>query len=219
MMVMPSNNSKAEVHYLSGRYPGAVGHLYSPGGQRGPYAWLPYALDNGVFGAYTRGQPWEAAPFIDLLRWATGAAQRPLWAVVPDAVGDAAKTLELWAEWAPRVRAYGVDLAFAAQDGHTPADVPEAADVVFIGGTTDWKRASIKTFCKAHKRVHVGRINTLKWLRYCRDAGAESCDGTGWFRGDQRQIRGLRTYLAECAGGPEQLTLVSDLPGARTVLD
>ena len=28
-------------------------------------------------------------------------------------------------------------------------------------------------------------------------AGAESCDGTGWFRGCQRQLAGLKKYLKE----------------------
>jgi hypothetical protein len=27
------------------------------------------------------------------------------------------------------------------------------------------------------------------------EAGAESCDGTGWFRGDQDQLAGLERYL------------------------
>lgn len=39
------------------------------------------------------------------------------------------------------------------------------------------------------------------------DAGAESCDGTGWFRGDQKQLSGLRRYLYESVAGRSQLEL------------
>jgi hypothetical protein len=30
--------------------------------------------------------------------------------------------------------------------------------------------------------------------------GVESCDGTGWFRGDQNQLAGLKKYLAQSSG-------------------
>lgn len=37
-------------------------------------------------------------------------------------------------------------------------------------------------WCKNFKRVHVGRVNNERRLQYCEDIGAESVDGTGWFR-------------------------------------
>lgn len=46
---------------------------------------------------------------------------------------------------------------------------------------------------------HIERINTYRWHRVCADAGAESVDGTGWFRGDKEQLEGLRRFLAEQA--------------------
>ena len=54
MMVMIANRSGVEVGYLAGRYPGVLGHLYSPGAQRGPWPFLPYALDNGRYGAWAK---------------------------------------------------------------------------------------------------------------------------------------------------------------------
>lgn len=199
MIVMPSNNCKGLVHFWAGKY-GNLGHLYSPAGFRGPFSWLPYALDNGAFPAWKIQKDWDEKAFLDLCDRVRYLGQKPLWIVVPDVVADKDATLQRWEEWEPRLRAYRVPLAFAVQDGMTPADVPRSADVIFIGGTTGWKQANIARFADAFPRVHVGRINTLKWLWYCHDAGAESCDGTGWFRGDPAQRTGLESYLMTCAG-------------------
>jgi hypothetical protein len=131
-MVMPSNNGKAVVHYWAGRYAGLLGHLYSPEGFRGPFPWLPYALDNGAFGAFTNGTAWDADAFLALCNRAAAGPQAPRWVVVPDVVGDRAATLARWDEWAPRLRRlYGWPLALAVQDGMTADDARAAgADVV-----------------------------------------------------------------------------------------
>lgn len=200
MIVMPGNHTGIEFGRMVGMYPDQLGHLYSPGEHRGPWKWLPYSLDNGAFIAFTKGTEFDGEKFLAHCEWARSAGPQPRWVVVPDVVTDAAATLARWIEWAPVLRRYGWPLAFAAQDGHTPADVPADADLVFIGGSTEWKRQSIRPFCSAFNRVHVGRINTYKWLRFCADAGAESCDGTGWFRGDREQLAGLEFFLSEESG-------------------
>jgi len=83
----------------------------------------------------------------------------------------------------------------------TTKDVPISADVVFVGGSTEWKWATMPMWCGNFQRVHVGRVNTYRLLWKCHDAGAESCDGTGWWRGDQKQARDLRAYLEESTNG------------------
>lgn len=55
-------------------------------------------------------------------------------------------------------------------------------------------------WCSRFPRVHVGRVNTYRRLVQCEEAGAESCDGTGWTRGCQRQARGLVVFLEESSG-------------------
>lgn len=199
MILMPANNSGGEVHHLAGKYPGKLGHLYSPGGERGPYPWLPYALDNGAFACFTRRKPFDMGAWRSLLAWSVASAIRPRWVLVPDAVGDRDLTLHLWRLCSPEAAEVG-QLAFAAQDGMSFDDVPQAAAVVFLGGTTEWKRQAIGPWCARFPRVHVGRVNTYKWLRHCEDAGAESVDGTGWMRGDQTQLEGLRQWLRETSG-------------------
>lgn len=198
MLVMPANNSKWQVHYWAGKY-GNLGHLYSIGSHRGPFPHLPYALDNGRFPAWSSGKEWDREAYIGLLQWARDAHIQPLWALVPDVVADAAATFREWEAWSAVVRGFlpNVPLAFAAQDGMRPDDVPPEAGVVFLGGSTEWKRQAIRPWCERHQRVHVGRINTYKWLVECHNAGAESCDGTGWFRGCTKQLAGLEQYLQE----------------------
>jgi hypothetical protein len=195
MIVMPSNNSKSDVHFLAGKYRDRLGWLFGIGGWHTPRPWLSYAIDNGKFPCFTTGRPWDESEFMKMVDKSVACEQKASWVVVPDCVGDRTETLHLWEAWAPRLKQTGIPLAFAAQDGMEFSDVPSDADIVFLGGTTKWKRDNIVPWCAHFPRVHVGRINTEKWLWYCDQAGAESCDGTGWFRGDKKQLAGLFHYL------------------------
>lgn len=189
--------------WLAGRYPGRIGWLLSPGGWRRPHRWLSYALDNGAFPAWTHGTQWDAPAFERMLETAR-RHHPPAWVLVPDVVADRDATLARWHEWSPRLREFGWPLAFAVQDGMTQADVPGDADVIFVGGSTDWKWKTMWHWCERNPRVHVGRVNSYHALWDCHDAGAESCDGTGWFRGDQDQLAGLERYLREASCGERQ---------------
>jgi hypothetical protein len=202
--VMPANNTGITTGWLAGRWPGRIGHLYSPGGQRGPFHFISYALDNGAYGAHLKKQPFDVAAWRSLLDWAKLSGRAPLWALVPDVVGDRLATLAAWDEYSPVLRSYGWPLAFAVQDGMTYSDVPRDASVVFVGGSTDWKWKTMADWCAAFPRVHVGRVNTYRRLWDCHDAGAESCDGTGWMRGSQLQLRGLLAYLEESSYGEKR---------------
>jgi hypothetical protein len=193
---MVADNNKRMVHYLAGKYEGRLGHLYSPGSARPPVEWLPYALDNGRFVCWSHGEEWDESAYLKLLE-THGAGAR--WCLVPDVVADRGATLRHWDEWVPKM--HGLTLAFALQDGMTASDVPSEAAVVFVGGTTAWKRRTLYHWRQNQERVHVGRINTEKWLWECHRAGCESCDGTGWFRGDQVQLRGLLRYLDRSSRG------------------
>lgn len=198
--MMPSNNSSCRLGYLAGKFEGRIGWLLSPDGWRTPHDFMPYALDNG---AYAR---WDEAAFLDMIRnCAAQVALReiepPRWVIAPDVVGNRIATLERWLEWAPRLRAFGWPLAFAVQDGMKQSDVPKDAEVVFVGGTTTWKWATVRDWCRHNQRVHVGRVNGYSDLWYCDMAGVESCDGTGWFRGDKVQFVGLVQYLIEATSG------------------
>lgn len=200
--MMPANNSSMHLGWLAGQHPGRIGWLLSPGGYRKPHRWMEYALDNGAFPAWTNGQPWDEDAFMEMVRTVCGQVgmreqHAPRWLLVPDVVADREATIERWHAWAPELRPFGFPLAFAVQDGMTKEDVPEDADVIFVGGSTGWKWGTVWKWCQEFPRVHVGRVNGYRGLWDCHEAGAESCDGTGWFRGDQNQLAGLEQYLAE----------------------
>ncbi|MHC4178848.1 MAG: hypothetical protein ACYSWU_15155 [Planctomycetota bacterium] len=201
MIVMPSNNNAMRVGWLAGRFPGKLGHLYSPGGLRGPYDFMPFGLDNGRFVCWQNNVDWDGEAFMGMLHRVQNSGLSPRFVLVPDVVASRDATLREWDAWWPKLDQFGWPLAFAAQDGMKVADVPREAKVIFVGGSTEWKRATLHDWCEAFDRVHIGRINTPKWLWECHRAGAESCDGTGWLRGDPAQWKGLVDYLEATAEG------------------
>jgi hypothetical protein len=182
MIVMVSNCNGTEVGIVAERYRGSLGHLYSPGGQRGPWPEIPYALDNGAFGAAEKNIEFPEEAWRRLMGWAGEKAQPPLWALVPDSVADRDRTLEKWDRFSPVVRAAGFRPAFAIQDEMTFADVPDSDCMLFIGGSTAWKMAAIRPWCARFPgRVHVGRVTEVKRLMLCYEAGAVSVDGNRWY--------------------------------------
>lgn len=183
--MMPGNDRGAWWGYLAGRYPGQIGSLISPGRWKTPVPFVEYALDNGAYIGFN-----ETA-FLALIEKAK-RHKPPLWVVVPDCVGDKAKTLELWAKWEPRLRELRWPLAMAMQDGMTPKDFK--GDIAFIGGSTKWKWRNLNMWADV-PRFHVGRVNTNRHLWMAHDAGAESCDGTGWMRNPSKELPGLIHYL------------------------
>lgn len=197
MRVLIANNSGAEARRLAARFPDRIGHIYGPDGFRGPFAEFPYALDNGAWPAFTRSVAFDALAYRGLIARATAAAIVPMWPAVPDVVCDRDATIEAWYRWAPELRAYGYPLAFVVQNGMTHDDVPASADLVFVGGSTEWKWETVAYWCEHFPRVHVGRVNMERLLWQAHRAGAESCDGSGWFRGDRSQLDGLWYYLAD----------------------
>lgn len=212
MQVMPSNSSGIRCGYLCGKYPGRIGWLIGPGGWREPPEWMPVAIDNGAYPAFIKNEQWDADAFLELLATAHYHVL-PKWAVVPDVVGDRDATLASWKKWQPILSELypNLPLAMAVQDGMTPNDVPDEADWIFVGGGDPWKMQSVPMWTESFPgRVHVGRVNTEKRLWECDRAGVSSCDGTGWFRGDKKQLEGLHRYLEQSSGkGQPQMVMDS----------
>jgi hypothetical protein len=54
---------------------------------------------------------------------------------------------------------------------------------IFVGGTTQWKEATAGAWGSVARRrncyLHVGRFNSVRRIRICAAAGANSIDGTG----------------------------------------
>lgn len=204
MRVMPANSSGWFWHCLA-RETALLGHLYSPGAQRGPWEWFPYALDNGCFSLwdpktnYFDEEKWLAVGLHKwrvLIEWAHTNAQRPLWAIVPDTPGNGPDTLRKWNQYVHELR--GIPPALAVQDGMTPKDVLSlypAPEVIAVGGSTEWKWSTVEMWTEGFPRVHVLRCNSPEKLEYLKTLQVESTDGTGWNRGDKKQTSGLESFL------------------------
>jgi hypothetical protein len=197
MIVMPANQTNELVHLWAGRYPGSLGHLFTPARKDRVRPWLPYALDNGRFAEAVNGIPFNESGFITHLERYAWLEQKPLWVVVPDVPFDGIETLKWWDIWEPRLRGFNIPLAIAVQDGMSVSDVLSIGpDVVFVGGTTDWKWKTVADWANAFPRVHVGRVNSPSKLYELNSLGVESCDGSGWFRGKSPQVVALASFLA-----------------------
>jgi len=158
---------------LNERFQNRMGLLISPStGWKNPQS-LKFAVDNGKFSVWPKGLKWDKREFMRLLDKATTGGLWPEWIVVPDSVGNAAETFELWSKWASRFN--GIRIALAVQDGMTPDAVKlihPQPDVIFVGGTTEWKWQTLRKWTTAFPRVHVGRANTPGLLWKVQIAGA-----------------------------------------------
>jgi hypothetical protein len=165
------------------RHPG-LGCMVTPQNDRGVPDGMVWAADNGCF---SQGERFDLGRWLAWLGTPRLLAGRCLFAVTgPDVVGDAEATWRQTSHVLPLVRRLGYPAAYVAQDGFTAAAVDWSAfDVLFIGGTTAWKRAEAGGYAaiaEGKRRglwVHVGRVNGGPFLRNVAAAGADSADGTG----------------------------------------
>ena len=167
--------------YLSGVLRPDVPFMATPRTGQYPPEGQPWAGDNGRFASP------ENYTDEGYLAWlAKMPAESCLFATAPDVVGNAGATIAMSAPMLPRIRAAGYRPAFVAQDGleHLMEFVDWSAfDALFIGGTTAWKlgEAVIGIVAEAKRRgkwVHMGRVNSLRRMRYAESIGCDSADGT-----------------------------------------
>lgn len=142
---------------------------------------LPYAIDNGAWGAHCQGIPWDEAAFERLV--ARGGAGAD-WIVLPDIVAGGEASLERSRSWVPWLKDVA-PLLLPVQDGMEPAnvlDVVRQGIGLFVGGSTAWKLNSLPMWAQLaraeHAYLHVARVNTARRIRLCQMAGADSFDGT-----------------------------------------
>ena len=195
MIYLAGNNTRIFQLSRAG-YP--IGLMMSPKGFRRNRG-LPFALDNGLFHSPSdppvgmKGLP----PFYAMLDRVIGS---PMFVTVPDVPYDAIGTRELSKRHLHHIRGYGFKAALAVQDGMNPDDL-DGFDWVFVGGSTNWKLRTLAMWVReSHQRgmgAHVGRVNTWRRINQCIDSGAESCDGTGIFRGDKAQLRKVLESLIQ----------------------
>lgn len=166
---------------------GLLGQMVTPNSGNRLEPGVTWALDNGCYGDQWKEAKWQAT----LERYADMPGC--LFAVVPDVVCDSAATAERWDRYADTVIGYGYHPAFVTQNGCTevPADVP-----VFTGGDDAWKLGDqAQTLAADAPWSHMGRVNTLRRLRFAFAHGYDSVDGTFLAFGPDINMPKLTRYL------------------------
>lgn len=169
------------VSSLSRRWVDRLGHLITPSNRNSMASLLstglPWAADNGCYSGF------EPQLFRGFLRKIAGHPGC-LFAVVPDVVGDARATLDLFGEWCLEVRATGQPIAFVGQDGAEDLPIPwNDFDAWFIGGSTRWKLSAASAglaheAIRQGKWLHMGRVNSRKRMTSAASFGCDSIDGS-----------------------------------------
>lgn len=198
MLYFANPTGRAASAMLDGR----LGYIDTPAqGNRRPDG-VTWCADNGRFG---KGWPGADAWWAWLQSHA-GDAESCAFVTAPDVVADAAATLAESLPWLPQIRSLGYPAAFVAQDGsEAPGMVPwDDFDVLFIGGSTGWKlgaaaRSLVAEAKGCGKRVHMGRVNSARRLRYAQAIGCDSVDGTFLTFGPDVNLPRLLGWLAALA--------------------
>jgi len=163
-----------------------------------------FAVDNGAFTSC------DVPAFRTFVSRLVPVRQQCLWLAVPDVVGSARRTLEVFDALA--FEFHGWPLALVVQEGQGELPIPwDRIAAVFIGGGDGWKtdervRHIIKAAQLLGKHTHAGRVNTPERFAYFDSLGVDTCDGTGVSRYDHMiqaivASRKPRPLLeASCAG-------------------
>lgn len=164
-----------------------LGALLVPGNGNKP-AGKPWACDNGAFAGF------REKAFLKMLGKVRGLPGC-LWVAAPDVVCDALGTRERFDKWEPVLREMGFPVALVAQNGLAIETTPwSRLDCLFIGGDDAFKlgpeaRELAREAKRRGKLVHMGRVNSLRRLRYAHSIGCDSVDGTQWSRFGDRWIK------------------------------
>ena len=152
---------------------------------------VPVALDNGAFGNFSNGYPFDEHAFLSALSYCIYRKLDLDFVVCPDVVAGGNKSLDFSLRWADRLVGYN-KLALEVQDGMTDVPNDPRFSHIFIGGTPEWKWKTAKFWVdKAHdmgKKCHIGQCGTLNRLNYAKEIGADSVDSTNFVRNDSFEI-------------------------------
>lgn len=142
----------------------------------------PWFFDNGAFGDWKAGRPFQPEPFLADIDAIYRSIDRPEFIVLPDIVAGGSASLEYSSRWIHRLRGLA-PLYLAVQDGMTEDEVaPLFRHVagIFVGGTLRWKVRTGEawaSFARQQDRVcHIGRCGSARRVRWARRIEADSID-------------------------------------------
>lgn len=148
-----------------------------------PRPGMSNVADNGAWWAYKNGQPFNERKFWGLIEPYGSLCD---WVVVPDIVAGGMKSFDFSLGWLSRLASLKM-LLFPVQD---EMDVTEVCAMlrretnlgIFVGGTTAYKLRTMGLWAgiaiALNRHCHVGRVNTIRRIRLCAEAGVDSFDGT-----------------------------------------
>lgn len=152
-----------------------------------PLALHGYALDNGAYIDFKKGKKtFDHDSYISMIiKWGSAAD----FIVIPDVVQNYNATRELSYKYIPILNSYGYGhkLMFVWQDNMPYEDLHQYicdGIGIFIGGSTEAKLNAIPIISEMcsywNVPCHVGRVNSIKRIKYCIDHYCTSFDGSGW---------------------------------------
>jgi len=189
---------------------GLLGSIHTPKQGNKLPAKTVWCADNGCFG---KGYPGDDKWLAWLGTYTAEERSRCLFATAPDVVGDAVATLVRSVPWLSAIRELGYPAAFVAQDGLENLVIPwDSFDVLFIGGSTDWKLGTdvkniVAVAVSKGKTVHMGRVNSYKRIRYADSIGCSTSDGTYISFGPDRNLPKALGWLEKLALANENSTI------------
>lgn len=213
MRAMLSRTSKV-IHSLVNDYCSYLGTLVTP--RNGAFKhsqelWqsygIPWACDNDAFNGF------DAQNYRRILQKIPNT-EGCLWVSLPDAVGDAKRTIELFQCWYEEVKNTGQPIAFVAQDGIENLDIPwEHIDALFVGGSTEFKLSQsvedlVKEAKSKGKRTHMGRVNSFRRYKKAYYIGCDTVDGTNVCRWPDVYIPKVVSW---CSRLDNQLNLLGNI--------
>lgn len=169
----------------------------------------PWALDNGAFGDWGAGRPFNEDEYRAALAKVPSVDVRPDFVVVPDRVAAGLESLAMSLAWVEECRSFGRPY-LVVQDGMSEFDVSDVIDRfdgIFVGGTLDWKittgAAWVRLAHRHGKMCHIGRVGTPRRVAWARRIGADSIDSSLplWSRGK------MASFVAAVRGDQSELLI------------
>jgi hypothetical protein len=166
-------------------------------------AGIPWAADNDAFGGFG---PEEEKRFVHMLGHLEGQPGCK-FVTLPDVVGDARATADLFNKWYWSIRNRGLPVGLVAQNGIDELGVPwDKIDALFIGGDDEFKLGPVAEELalegkRRGKWVHMGRVNGRRRVEYAKTLGCDSFDGSSFARWRSTWLPIGLEWAAQPSGG------------------
>ena len=168
------------------------GFLHGPGTWKKPHTEY-YALDNDCYANSSTPHWWNAIGMPKWFSMLDKIEYPPMFAVLPDVVGNWEHTLFLGRKYKPYLKEKGIRIAIALQDGACLNEAMKLKpDCLFVGGSAEWKWNNVERiteFAKHNRvKIHVGRVNGEEQVCRCLELDVDSCDGTALARFQDKEL-------------------------------